>query len=252
MSKTKQLPDLTATFQPQQWIDDHALPSGPVVVFGAGVALLSMSAYDLRRFDQEVRRRSGRDLDQLAVVAGVIGDHNGPFEVRMELSDYLGWLDAVGFDPSDMAHLNDQRLEEVRQRYGVKAYVSSGMELVASTKIGDWRLGEEVDDHLSDAQKRLWQVRLYRSGNALSMEFDAPDGTKRLVNMEIDEGNLKLMPHRGADVDLDAIIVVEPERVLMSHYAHGGKAVAFDAEGVHRAVENAPNPSFSDEAAPKP
>lgn len=251
MAEPKKVPELNALFLRQQGIDDRAIPSDPAVAFDAGPALLAMNATDFRRFDQEVRRESGRDLDMLGVVASMIGDHKGPYEVQVEKEEYLAWLEAVGFDPSDVVQVKDSTLEGLRARYGVEAYVSSPLRLLADTQIVDWRVGEGEDGALSGKQKQPWPVRLYQMGNALSMEFDTPDGTKRLLNIELDQGNLKLMPHRGEDVDLDAIVLVETDRVLISHY-QGGSAVAFDENGVHQ-VAYEPKPSLGEnDDAPKP
>lgn len=248
----KQVPALSAQFQPQQWINDHAMDSDPTVAFDAGPALLAMSAGDFRNFDIEIRKDSGRDLDMAAYVAGLTKGHSGPFRVDVDRTDYLAWLEAIGFDPNDVISVDDSVMEKMRAEYGVQAYVPTGLKLLAATTIQDWRMGE-AEDELSERQKLAWPVRLYQgTGGGLEIEFDAPDGSQRIVAIEIDKGNLKILPHRDRGVDLDAIVLMEPDRVLISHYAHGGKAVAFHKDGIDRAVENDPVPSFGDDVAPTP
>lgn len=250
----KKVPALNAQFQPELWVDDHILPVGQAVAFDAGPTLLAMSAGDLRKIDIEIRKDSGRDLDMVAYIAGVTQAHSGPFRVNLDLADYLCWLEAVGFNPNDVVSVDDSFMEKIRTEYGVQAYVPSGLNLLAATTIKDWRVGDAAgEEDLSERQKLAWPVRFYQgAGGGIELEFDAPDGSQRIVAFEIDKGNLKILPHRDRGVDLDAIVLMEPDRVLISHYAHGGKAVAFHEGGVDRAVENDPTPSFGDDATPRP
>ncbi|MGY3582412.1 hypothetical protein ACVIGB_000664 [Bradyrhizobium sp. USDA 4341] len=69
--------------------------------------------------------------------------------------------------------------------------------------------------------------------------------------MELDRGNPRLLPHRKRETDLDATILIEPERLLVSYDAQCGKAFAFDGTGVHQ-VKDEPNDSFAgDDSTPK-
>jgi hypothetical protein len=93
-------PTLNATFQPQQWINDHAVDSARSVRFDAGQALLSLSLDRLRYVVKEANKTSGRDLDILAEQAGLVGSgsdrHDGPFYVSLEQSDLSDFLFDIG------------------------------------------------------------------------------------------------------------------------------------------------------------
>jgi len=118
-------PVLNATFQPQQWVNDHAVDDGASFDFDAGPALLSLSADRVRFIVGEVERHWGRDLDMLAEAADLIGNgedqHSGPFYVDVDADDLVGFLKEVGI--ADVSKLTDDELARIRDGYSVQPSV---------------------------------------------------------------------------------------------------------------------------------
>lgn len=110
---------LNALFQPQTWVHDDAVDSGPAVEFDAGAALLSLDAASFRRVCQEIRKPYGRDLDALAEAAGLVGDdadqHDGPFSVSVESYDLADFLFELGV--TDLDAVSDEDLARMRTEY---------------------------------------------------------------------------------------------------------------------------------------
>jgi hypothetical protein len=107
-------PSLDARFQPQQWIRDNAEDSGPGETFDAAEAVLSLSAEQVRYIDAQVSRPSGRDLDEIAYAAGLVGKdaHDGPFVVSIDEDDWKAFLEECGL--SDVASLTDARISDAK------------------------------------------------------------------------------------------------------------------------------------------
>ncbi|MFC5507546.1 hypothetical protein [Bosea massiliensis] len=73
------------------------------------------------------------------------------------------------------------------------------------TTIADWRISDQCSDDLSPKQMLPWGVTIARGGyGGLMLEFCNVDGTKRLVSIEIDQGNVTVGAYRDADGDQDA------------------------------------------------
>ena len=110
------MPTLTATFHPQQWVNDHAMDSAPSFEFDAAAALLALTAQQVRFLAAQTRERSGRDLDHLAEAANLVGDgpeqHNGPYRVTLDADELDAFLSAVGLD--DLPALTDADVARIR------------------------------------------------------------------------------------------------------------------------------------------
>lgn len=120
MEATQKLPELPAVFYPQQWINDVAIPCEASVSFDAAAVLLSMDAVAFRYANEQVRLPHGRDLDDVGLMAGF--SHNGPFEVKIDLQDYLRFVEKLGLDPSGVSAIDDQVLQRLREHYGVESH----------------------------------------------------------------------------------------------------------------------------------
>lgn len=73
------------------------------------------------------------------------------------------------------------------------------------TTIADWRISDQCSEDLTPKQKIPWTVTIARGGyGGLMLEFCNVDGTKRLVSIEVDQGNVTIGAHRDADGDQDA------------------------------------------------
>lgn len=119
-------PSLMAIFQPQEWINDNAVDSGPDIEFDAGTALLAMSADQLRRVYQESRKLYGRDLDLVAEKAGLVMNaegcadgHDGPFTVDIATDDIVKFFADLGTYKIDT--MTDEDLVRHRETYGALA-----------------------------------------------------------------------------------------------------------------------------------
>lgn len=112
------VPYLRALFQPQAWIEDHAVDSGTEIAFDAGPILLSLPADIFRRIVSEISSYGG-DLDILAEEAGLVGRapsrHSGPYSVRIHEPDLQVFLAGIGID--DVAAVFDDDLAAIRAKY---------------------------------------------------------------------------------------------------------------------------------------
>lgn len=88
------------------------------------------------------------------------------------------------------------------------------------TTIADWRVSDQCDEELTPKQKLPWNVHIERGGyGGLTLEFSNVDGTKRLVSIEIDQGNVTVGAYRDADGDQDAKFHIADDAV----YADAGR-----------------------------
>ncbi|SOC21587.1 hypothetical protein [Thalassospira xiamenensis] len=104
-----QLPRLSASYQREAWVDDHATPFGEPEEFDASQIFLSLGIDEAHAVLASVEAGSVAALDVLAVKSGLADrpGHDGPFTVRIdadELSDFLAALRLDGeFDASRLA-----------------------------------------------------------------------------------------------------------------------------------------------------
>lgn len=111
---------LTVGFQPEAWVDDYAIPSGPSFAFDAAPAILAMTADELRAFSVEVYKPDGygRDLDVLAERSGFVGrgrdQHDGPYSLDLQPMEFDLFLFATGLDKG--AALTDEDIKAAWQR----------------------------------------------------------------------------------------------------------------------------------------
>lgn len=73
------------------------------------------------------------------------------------------------------------------------------------TTISDWRVSDQCTEDLTPKQMLPWSVNISRAGyGGLMLEFCNVDGTKRLVSIEVDQGNITVGAYRDSDGDQDA------------------------------------------------
>lgn len=93
---------LSVKFQPQQWINDDAVDSGPAFYFDAAPAILGMTADEVRALSVQVYKEHGRDMDILAERSDLLGAgrdrHDGPFHLELEATEFDIFLFAAGID----------------------------------------------------------------------------------------------------------------------------------------------------------
>lgn len=86
--------------------------------------------------------------------------------------------------------------------------------------ISDWRVSDQCAEELTPKQLLPWNVSISRgSYGGLMLEFSNVDGTKRLVSIEIDQGNVTVGAYRDADGDQDAKFHITDDAV----YADAGR-----------------------------
>lgn len=105
------LPRLTARFRPQAWIRDFAMDVDGAVDFDATAAFLALPPDAIRAF-----RENDYDSDHLADDLPEYEAHSGPFEVDVEVDD---WLEALGF-PNGRASLTDADVASIRERFAAE------------------------------------------------------------------------------------------------------------------------------------
>jgi|UPI000837A7F2 major membrane immunogen (membrane-anchored lipoprotein) len=73
------------------------------------------------------------------------------------------------------------------------------------TTIADWRISDQCTEDLTPKQMLPWTVTIARGTyGGLMLEFCNVDGMKRLVSIEVDQGNVTVGAYRDADGDQDA------------------------------------------------
>lgn len=95
-------------------------------------------------------------------------------------------------------------------------------DILLETTLHDWRIadGDGVDD-LTAKQKEPWKVQVAHGGyGGLLIELCNINGTKRLVSIEADLGNVTVAAYRDADGDQDAKFHIADTAV----YAEAGRS----------------------------
>ncbi|PZR95152.1 MAG: hypothetical protein DI537_05050 [Stutzerimonas stutzeri] len=89
------------------------------------------------------------------------------------------------------------------------------------TTISDWRISDGVSDNLTETQKLPWQVAVARGGyGGLTLEFSNAHGIRRLVSIEIDQGNVTVGAYRDADGEQDAKFHITDDAVFAEAGRH--------------------------------
>lgn len=140
------LTPLIATFRPQAWINDTAadLAEG-AARFDATAQLLAMELEAIRKF-----RENDYDSDRLAGSLQQANNHCGPFEVDVDIDD---WLEKNGIE-CGRHELTQEQLDELRRRF---AAITPSEEVVVSPGLTWDQLADKLAE-MSQADRRK-QVR---------------------------------------------------------------------------------------------
>jgi len=113
------MPELNATFQPQQWIHDNAVDSDHSSRFDAAPAFLELNFEQMRHVVREVLE-SRHDIDILAEKSGLVGtnpgQHDGPFYIDIDEADLEQFLSTIGIsDITTMTEVDWQTISRKEQ-----------------------------------------------------------------------------------------------------------------------------------------
>lgn len=267
---TQEKPKLIAIFQPQA-----DMPGGHIQDIDGAVDLditrwfLRQDLATVRSIVAQAGKSHGKDLDLIAEASDVLlRRHTGPYEVKLDLEDIETFLqDSNG---TSVASLDEDALVRLRKEFAVLGYeiphpVGEDMFLGPQPAIQtgksleidllDWRVQDKADDELSEAQKKPWKMIVSEGGWGASIDFIAPDGTRRSVAIEINLGNPKLATYTSGD-EVDAFVTLGRENTHVTSNAApvnpAIEAVIVDTEGVRKAPAEA-DADFADESpAPGP
>lgn len=117
MTDPNELPRLKARFQPQQWIHDNAVDSGPSVEFDITEEILRFGHEGVRVVYEEADT-PGADFDDLAIEAGMLEQHDGPFRVMIDKAAMADFFRAVGVE--DVSLITEDDLQRIRGQYGLR------------------------------------------------------------------------------------------------------------------------------------
>jgi hypothetical protein len=82
--------------------------------------------------------------------------------------------------------------------------------MLCQTQIRDWRIAEDSTEDLVGCRTEDWLVEISHSNyQGLSLTFKAPDGSDRLVDIEVDQGNLVVRAYRGDEPDAKMIVAAD-------------------------------------------
>jgi hypothetical protein len=112
---------LPARVQPQLWVNDNAMDTGPSIEFDAHDAMLGLDARYFARVSEEILNERGHDYDDLALNSGVIDEwladnREGTFYVDVEDYAFAEWLQTIGVTELQAIRMTDELLSEVRER----------------------------------------------------------------------------------------------------------------------------------------
>lgn len=268
---TAEKPKLTALFQPQADMPGNRIQDID------GAVTIEMTKWFLRQdlpvvrsIMRESAKSHGKDLDLIAEASDVLlRRHNGPYEVRLDIEEIEAFLEAAG---ADAASLDQATLERLRKEFHVLGYEiphpadedmflgpQPGVPVPGAPSLElellDWHIQDGAADELSDSQRKPWKMVVAPGGWGATIEFIAPDGTRRSVGIELNLGNPKLTTFTSGN-EVDAIVTLgrEATHVTASVSIPGAsiKGVLIDNEGIRKAPEEA-EPDFADpEAGPSP
>jgi hypothetical protein len=82
--------------------------------------------------------------------------------------------------------------------------------ILCQTQVRDWRIAEDSTEDLVGRQTEDWLVEITHSHyQGLSLTFKAPDGSDRIVDIEVDQGNLVIRAYRGDEPDAKMIVAAD-------------------------------------------
>ncbi|WP_262267305.1 MULTISPECIES: hypothetical protein [Microvirga] len=82
--------------------------------------------------------------------------------------------------------------------------------ILCQTEIRDWRIAEDSAEDLVGRQTEDWLVQASHSAyHGLTLTLKAPDGSDRVVDIEIDQGNVVVRSYRGEEPDAKMIIAAD-------------------------------------------
>lgn len=266
---TQEKPKLIAVFQPQADMPGNRIQdiAGAVDV-DITKWFLRQDAATVRSIVEQAGKSHGKDLDLIAEASDVLlRRHDGPYQVKLDLEDIETFLQDVG---ASAATLDEEGLARLRKEFAVLGYeiphpvgedmfhgpqptVAAGASL--EVELLDWRVEEQAGDELSEAQKKPWKMIVAEGGWGATIDFIAPDGTRRSVGIEINLGNPKLTTFTAGD-EVDAIVTLgrESTHVTTNTSIPGAaiQAVICDSDGMRKAADEA-EADFADESpAPGP
>jgi hypothetical protein len=82
--------------------------------------------------------------------------------------------------------------------------------ILCQTEIRDWRIAEDSAEDLVGRQTEDWVMQASHSAyHGLTLTLKAPDGSDRVVDIEIDQGNVVVRSYRGDEPDAKMIIAAD-------------------------------------------
>lgn len=233
------IPSLPAYYQPQVWVDDHALNDGPKAPFDAARALFELANAPFKAAVQSILDGNVRNLDPVGE-AGIEDSFNGPGYVRIEREDFEIWCRKLQLDPEEVGNLDE----------GYRKALLVNLSTAHFTEIADWRLKNGDEDELSADQRMCWPVTVSAAADGgLLIGTTAPDGSVRQLLIEIDQGRFKIGAYLDERVsEQPTIMHVLDDSVVVGHGHALTKFVPNEEGGVSISdlpeVYGAPAPGF--------
>jgi hypothetical protein len=126
--------------------------------------------------------------------------------------------------------------------------------VIAKTVLHDWQETEKGKGNLSEKQKIPWPITIKRgSYDQIWVEATAPDGSKKTVALEKDQGVLKVLLYSDKDETMGVIWVL-PDRLHMLLTDENGQEVSYEwsGQGLKKLSREAPEPTAFGEESPTP
>ncbi|WP_114947641.1 hypothetical protein [Microvirga calopogonii] len=88
--------------------------------------------------------------------------------------------------------------------------MTENVTILCQTEIRDWRIAEDSAEDLVGRQTEDWLVQVSHSAyHGLTLTLKAPDGSDRVVDIEVDQGNIGVRSYRGDEPDAKMIIAAD-------------------------------------------
>jgi hypothetical protein len=124
----------------------------------------------------------------------------------------------------------------------------TGRKPVFETSISDWRLSDGVGNDLVGTQDIPWSVKLLPGPySGFDLEFHSPDGAVRNINIELDQGNVRLAISTARDDDPIILLAIEPKAIHIAPM-NALDGWRFDDKGYAK-TDDMPKPSFTENSA---
>jgi hypothetical protein len=82
--------------------------------------------------------------------------------------------------------------------------------VLCQTEIRDWHIAEDSTEDLVGRQTEDWLVQASHSAyHGLTLTLKAPDGCDRVIDIEIDQGNVVVRSYRGDEPDAKMIVAAD-------------------------------------------